>query len=41
MPGVIAIPKSLPIGQAIEELAVVVECCEPSELGNLVLYIPV
>jgi len=33
MPGVIAVPDDLPIGQAIEELAVLVECCEPGELA--------
>jgi len=40
MPGVIAVPDSIPIGQAIEELALVVECCQPSEIENLVMYLP-
>src|SRR5947207_14507332 len=31
MPGVIAISKSLPIGQAIEELVVIIECREQNE----------
>ena len=41
MTGVIAIPKSLHIGQAIEELAIAVECCDQSELANRVMYLPV
>ena len=40
MPGVIAVPDDLPVGQAIEDLAVVVECGVPAELANLVLYLP-
>jgi len=40
MPGIIAVPDDLPIGQAIEELHVVVECCEDHELANRVLYLP-
>ena len=41
MPGVIAVPDSLPIGQAIEELAVLIECSQPGELANLVIYLPI
>ena len=40
MPGVIAVPDTLPIGQAIEDLAVIVECSQPGELENLVVYLP-
>lgn len=40
MPGIIAVPDDLPIGQAIEELHIVVECCEDHELANQVLYLP-
>ncbi len=40
MPGVIAVPKDLSIGQAIEELATIIECCEADELKNLVMYLP-
>jgi hypothetical protein len=40
MPGIIAVPDDLPIGQAIEELHIVVECCEEHELVNQVLYLP-
>lgn len=41
MPGVVAVPDSLPIGQAIEELAVLVECSQPGEFENLVFYLPI
>ena len=40
MPGIIAIPEDLPIGQAIEELHIVVACLEEHELENQVLYLP-
>src|SRR5689334_18198547 len=40
MPGIIAVSKDLTIGQAIEELSLLVECTEQSELKNLVIYLP-
>jgi len=40
MPGVIAVPDDLPIGRAIEDLALLVECAAPSELQSLVVYMP-
>lgn len=40
MPGVIAVPDTLPIGHAIEDLAVIVECSQSAELRNLILYLP-
>lgn len=40
MPGVIAIPDTLPIGQAIEELVLIVECAQPADFENRVLYLP-
>ncbi len=40
MPGVFAIPKGLPVGRAIEELATLIECCHQSDLENLVAYVP-
>lgn len=40
MIGVIAVPDNLPIGQAIDELAITVECVSPPELENRVLYLP-
>ena len=40
IPGIIAVPQELPIGQAIEHLHIVVECCGEHELDNQVLYLP-
>jgi predicted nuclease of predicted toxin-antitoxin system len=40
MPGVIAAPDTLPIGQAIEELTIIVECSAQSEWENPVVYLP-
>jgi len=40
MPGILAIPDDLPIGQAIEQLHLVVVCLEENELENQVLYLP-
>ncbi|MGH9855841.1 MAG: DUF5615 family PIN-like protein [Blastocatellia bacterium] len=40
MPGVIAIPKTFPIGLAIEELLTIIECSEQSEYENQVVHIP-
>src|SRR5574341_325698 len=40
MPGIIAVPDDLPIGQAIEQLHIVVECAEDNDLENQVLYLP-
>jgi len=40
MPGVIAIPDDMPIGGAVEDLAVIVECAVSAELDQRVLYLP-
>ncbi|HEY0546814.1 MAG TPA: DUF5615 family PIN-like protein [Pyrinomonadaceae bacterium] len=40
MPGVIAIDDELPIGQVIEELAIIVVCSEISDWQNQVVYLP-
>ena len=40
MPGVIAVPDSFAIGQAIEELAILIDCSEQQEWENLVIYLP-
>ena len=40
MPGIIAVPDDLPIGQAVEQLHIVVECAGENELENQVLYLP-
>jgi len=41
MPGIIAVPDDLSIGQAITELQLIVECCSPTELENRVFYLPI
>jgi hypothetical protein len=40
MPGVMALSKSLPIGQAIEELVMIIECSEQSEWQNQITHLP-
>ncbi|MBM3883770.1 MAG: hypothetical protein FJ387_29375 [Verrucomicrobia bacterium] len=40
MPGVVAIPDDLPIGKAIEDLAIVAECATRAEVQSLVIYFP-
>ena len=40
MLGIIAVPDDLPIGQAIEQLHIVVESSVERELENQVLYLP-
>ena len=40
MPGVLEVPDLLPIGQAIEELALVVALVEPEEIKDRVLRLP-
>ena len=40
MPGIIALPDDLSIGQAIEQLHIAVECLEENELEHQVLYLP-
>jgi len=39
-PGVIAVPDSLPIGQAIEDLAILIACSEPDEFVDLARFLP-
>jgi hypothetical protein len=41
MTGVMVIPEDLAIGTAIEELAIVIECCEMDEFINQVRYLPI
>jgi hypothetical protein len=40
VPGVIAVPDMMPIGQAIEELALLIVCSETREFENQVRYLP-
>ena len=40
MPGVIAVSQSLPVGQVIEDLLLVVECSPAEDWTNQVQYLP-
>lgn len=40
MSGVVAVPNTMPIGQAIDDLSVLAECATPDELQNRILYLP-
>lgn len=40
MPGVLEVPDLMPIGQAIEELVLVVQLTEPAEIRDRVLRLP-
>ena len=40
MPGVVEVPDSMPIGEAIEELALVVQLTERDEIRDRVLRLP-
>ncbi len=39
--GVIAISSDLPIGQAIDELAIIFQCSNLSDFKNQILYLPI
>jgi predicted nuclease of predicted toxin-antitoxin system len=39
--GVIIVPKDMPIGIAVEELAILIGCSEPEEIENQVKYVPI
>jgi predicted nuclease of predicted toxin-antitoxin system len=40
MPGVIAVPQDLPIGEAIEEIATLIECSLENEWENQIVFVP-
>jgi hypothetical protein len=40
MPGVFEIPRSLPIGRAIEDLILIIECSEDGDWEGRVIYLP-
>lgn len=40
MPGVLVVPTVMPIGAAIDELAVVAAASDPEEWANRVVYLP-
>ena len=41
LPGVVIIPKELPIGSAIEELSVLLACSQPEEFPNRIIHLPI
>lgn len=40
MPGLLVVPHALPIGRAIDELILIVECGEPNDFVSKVVYLP-
>jgi hypothetical protein len=40
MPGVVEVPRWLPIGQAIEEILTLAECSQEGEWEGQVIYVP-
>ena len=40
MPGVVEVPDHLPIGRAIEEILILIECSTPEDLENRVEFLP-
>ena len=40
MPGVFEVPRSMPIGQVIEELLLIIECSVQDEWEGRVIYLP-
>jgi predicted nuclease of predicted toxin-antitoxin system len=40
LPGVIIVPKEMTVGNAIEELVILLTCSQPEEFLNRVIYLP-
>ena len=40
MPGVIEVPRQMPIGQAVEDLLLVMEAGQPEDWDHQVIYLP-
>jgi hypothetical protein len=40
LPGVIVVPKELPIGVAIEELVTLLDCSFPEEVPGRIIHLP-
>lgn len=40
LPGVIIVPEDMQIGEAIEELLIIIECSDQSEYENQVIHVP-
>lgn len=38
--GLITVPQSMPIGQAIGELEIIIPCSEENEFENLIIFLP-
>jgi hypothetical protein len=41
MPGMFYLPHRFPVGSAVNELQLVVECSQPDEWVDTVLYLPI
>jgi hypothetical protein len=41
MPGIFVIPSRMPVGEAIEEIALLEECSSPGEWDNQVVFLPI
>lgn len=41
LPGVIIVPKEIPIGDAIDELAILIACSEPEEFRDRIIHLPI
>ena len=39
-PGLLLVPREVPLGTVIQNLALICECCDPSELDRQIMYIP-
>lgn len=39
-PGLLLVPRDVPLGTVIENLALICECCDPSELNRQIRYVP-
>lgn len=40
MPGIIEVPQHMPIGQAVEQLALIIGASDPEEWANQVIFLP-
>jgi len=40
MPGLIVVPATMEIGRAIKELELIIACAAPSDLKDLVVFLP-
>jgi hypothetical protein len=40
LPGLIIVPEQMPIGEAIQDLLIIIECSVPEEWENRIGYLP-